>query len=60
MAYGRFRRDPCGTLPAPQRWCERCSRMFGTPEHERALVHSCKACRERQYLAGVNKAHPAA
>lgn len=53
MSYGRFRRDPCGALPAPPRWCERCSRLFGSPEHERAMVHACPVCAERQRAAAV-------
>lgn len=48
MSFGRFRRDPCGIIPAPERACPRCCRMYGTLALELTYEHKCPACIERQ------------
>ena len=48
VSFGRFRRDPCGNLPAPQRHCPKCFRVYMDAARERVMVHECRACLERQ------------
>jgi hypothetical protein len=48
MAYGRLR-DACGRMPpAPARHCPRCFRVYMDAARERAMVHECRVCLERQ------------
>lgn len=48
MAYGRLY-DPCGKMPPPApRHCPKCFRHYMDAARERAMVHQCRACLERQ------------
>lgn len=48
MAYGRLR-DACGRMPPPApRHCPKCFRVYLDSQRERAMVHECRICLERQ------------
>lgn len=48
MAYGRFRKDPCGQVAAAQRSGPKCFRHYMDAARERTMVHQCRVCLERQ------------